>query len=79
MFQGEKNEYIYTCFVINSNSIISFSEELINKVKKQGKNLYIRLTCSYPEIIKNILYILKKIIFKFVFKILYLKNGLDLK
>ena len=59
-FQGEPNEYIYSCFVINSNSIITFSEELKEKVKKEKKNLSIRLTSSFPEIIKKYSLYIKK-------------------
>ena len=59
-FQGEPNEYIYSCFVINSNSIITFSEELKEKVKKKKKNLSIRLTSSFPEIIKKYSLYIKK-------------------
>ena len=59
-FQGEPNEYIYSCFVINSNSIITFSEELNEKVKKEKKNLSIRLTSSFPEIIKKYSLYIKK-------------------
>ena len=42
----------FSSLTVPPNSIISFSDELINKVKKEGKNISIRLTCSYPEIIK---------------------------
>ena len=79
MFQGEKDEYIYTCFVINSNSIISFSEELINKVKKEGKTLYIRLTCSYPEIIKKYSLYLKKNYIQICFQNLVFKEWIGFK
>ena len=79
MFQGEKNEYIYTCFVINSNSIISFSDELINKVKKEGKNLSIRLTCSYPEIIKKYSLFFKKNYIQICFQNIGFKEWIGFK
>ena len=79
MFQGEKDEYIYTCFVINSNSIISFSEELINKVKKEGKTLYIRLTSSYPEIIKKYSLYLKKNYIQICFQNLVFQEWIGFK
>ena len=79
MFQDEKKEYIYTCFVINSNSIISYSEELINKVKKQGKNIYIRLTCSYPEIIKKYSLYFKKNYIQICFQNFVFKEWIGLK
>ena len=78
-FQGEPIEYIYSCFIINSNSNITFSEELIEKVKKQKKGLNIRLTSSFPEIIKKYSLYIKKNYIQFCFHNYSFKEWIGIK